>query len=163
MTMKPEQPSRPLTRVVAGVAAAALGAAAAWPAFALQFNRPEDAVKYRQGALFVLGQHFTRIGAMASGRVPYDGKAAIEHAEVVASLSRLPMDGFAIGPDRVSGKARPEIWTEAARFKEHNDKFVAETGRLLAAAKTNSVDALKSAFAATANTCKGCHDAYRAN
>ena len=163
MTMKQPRQPRPLVKVVAAVAAAALGAAAAWPAFALQFNRPEDAVKYRQGALFVLGQHFTRIGAMASGRVPYDGKAAIEHAEVVASLSRLPMDGFAIGPDRVSGKARPEIWTEAARFKEHNDKFVTETSRLLAAAKTNSVDALKSAFAATANTCKGCHDAYRSN
>ena len=163
MMARPTLFSRRGAKVLACTVAAALGAAAAWPALALQFNRPEDAVKYRQGALFVLSQHFTRIGAMANGRIPYDGKAALEHAEVVASLSRLPMDGFAGGPDRISAKARPEIWTETARFKEHNDKFVAETSRLLAAAKTHNLDALKGAFNATANTCKSCHDAYRGN
>jgi len=163
MMARPTPTPSPRAKVLAGTLAAVLGTTAAWPALALQFNRPEDAVKYRQGALFVLSQHFTRIGAMASGRIPFDGKAALEHAEVVASLSRLPMDGFAGGPDRISAKARPEIWTESARFKEHNDKFVAETSRLLAAAKTNNLDALKAAFAATANTCKGCHDAYRGN
>jgi cytochrome c556 len=142
-------------------AAAALWSASAVPATSLQFTKPEDAVKYRQGALFVLSQHFTRIGAMVNGRAPYDNKAAVEHAEIVAALSRLTMDGFAAGPDKISQRAKPEIWTEAARYREHNDKFVAESGKLLAAAKTNDINALKAAFAATAGTCKSCHDAYR--
>jgi cytochrome c556 len=154
-----------LQRVLVGAvfATAALAAASAWSAASLQFNRPEDAVKYRQGALFVLGQHFSRIGAMANGRIPFDAKAAQEHAEVIAALSKLPMEGFAAGLDKSSSRAKPEVWSEAARFKEHNDKFVVEASKLVAAARTNSVDALKTAYSATASTCKSCHDAYRSH
>lgn len=144
-------------------ATAALAAATAWSAASLQFNRPEDAVKYRQGALFVLGQHFSRIGAMANGRIPFDAKAAAEHAEVISALAKLPMEGFAAGLDKSSSRAKPEVWSEAARFKDHNDRFVVEASKLLAAAKTNNVDALKTAYSATANTCKSCHDAYRSH
>ena len=40
-------------------------------------------------------------------------------------------------------------------------QLVAESGKLLAAAKTNNLDNLKTAFGATAGTCKACHDVYR--
>jgi cytochrome c556 len=151
-----------LARNLAVALAAGLVAGTALPA-QLQFSRAEDAVKYRQGALFVLAQHFSRIGAMATGRMPYDPKAALEHAEVVASLSRLPLDGFGAGAERAPARARPEVWTETARFREHNDRFVAESAKLVAAARTNNLDALKTAFSSTAGTCKSCHDAYRSN
>ena len=127
-----------------------------------QFAKPEDAVKYRQSALFVMSQHFGRIGAMVNGRVPYDAAAAVQNAEIVADMAKLPWAGFGPGTDKVTpSRAKAEIWTEQAKFKEHNEKLVAETGKLLAAAKTNSLDNLKVAFGSTANTCKGCHDNYR--
>jgi cytochrome c556 len=128
-----------------------------------QFARPEDAVKYRQGARYVLSQHFTRIGAMVNGRAPYDARAAIENAEVVAALAKLPATGFAAGTEHISQKAKPEIWTEQKRFKEQSDKMVTESARLLAAAKANNLDQLKAAYLATASTCKSCHDGYRNN
>ena len=130
---------------------------------AAQFAKPEDAVKYRQSALFVMSQHVGRIGAMVNGRVPYDANVAIENAEVVATVSKLPWAGFGPGTDKISQKAKPEIWTEQAKFKEHNEKLVSETGKLLAAAKTNNLDNLKVAFGSTAGTCKACHDAFRSN
>jgi cytochrome c556 len=127
-----------------------------------QFAKPEDAVKYRQSSLFVMGQHFSRIGAMVNGRVPYDAKAAIENAEIVAEMARLPWAGFGPGTDKVTPtRAKAEIWSEQAKFREHNEKFVGETSKLLAAAKTNNLDNLKAAFGPTAVTCKACHDAYR--
>ncbi len=146
------------------IASALLAASAvlALPAHA-QFAKPEDAVKYRQSALTVIGTHFGRIGAMVNGRAPYDAKAAVENAEVVASLARLPWAGFGPGTDKLSNKAKPEIWTEQAKFKDHADKMVAETGKLLAAAKTNNLDNLKAAFGPTAASCKACHDAFRNN
>ena len=147
-------------KVLASLAIAAAAATLAAPASA-QFAKPEDAVKYRQSALFVMAQHFGRIGAMVNGRVPYDAKAATENAEVVAEMAKLPWAGFGPGTDKISQKAKPEIWTEQAKFKEHNEKLVAETGKLLAAAKTNNLDNLKTAFGSTAATCKGCHDVYR--
>jgi len=144
------------------MAAFALAASLASPAWA-QFARAEDAVKYRQGAWYVLAQHFARIGAMVNGRAPYDARGALENAELVAALAKLPSAGFGPGTERLSQKARPEIWTEQARFKEHNDKLVNESARLLVAAKTSNIDQLKAAYASTAATCKGCHDAYRNN
>jgi len=141
------------------VAAAAL--ALAVPASA-QFAKPEDAVKYRQGSLFVMGQHFSRIGAMVNGRVPYDAKAAAENAEIFAEMAKLPWAGFGPGTDKVTpSRAKPEIWAEQAKFKEHSEKLVGESGKLLAAAKTNNLETLKTAFGPTASTCKGCHDAFR--
>ena len=56
---------------------------------AAQFEKPEDAIKYRQSALFVMGQHFGRIGAMANGKIPFDAKVAQENADVVGAMNVL--------------------------------------------------------------------------
>ncbi len=118
-------------KTIASLALALAASALAVPA-AAQFAKPEDAVKYRQGALTVMAAHFSRIGAMANGRVPFDPKAAQENAQVVNDMARLPWAGFGPGTDKISAKAKPEIWTEQAKFKDHADKMVAETGKLLA-------------------------------
>ena len=147
-------------RLFASIAAAALIAASA-PSFA-QFAKPEDAIKYRQSAMFVMGQHFSRLGAMANGRVPFDAKVAADNAEIVAEMAKIPWAGFAPATDKSGNtKAKPEIWTEQAKFKESSDKLVADTTKLVAVAKTGNLDALKTAFAATAGNCKSCHDAFR--
>ena len=130
------------------------------PAMA-QFQKAEDAVKYRQSAFFVLGQHFGRLGAMANGRVPFDAKMAQDNAAVVQALSTLPWAGFGPGTEGPTSKAKPDIWVEKAKFDQGADKMVAEVAKLNAAAKMGNLDALKAAFGDTAATCKACHDSYR--
>jgi len=147
-------------KVIASLALAASVAALSAPAFA-QFAKPEDAIKYRQSALFVMSQHFGRVGAMANGRVPFDAKVAAENADIVAQIAQLPWAAFGPGTDKGTTKAKPEIWTEQAKFKEYNEKLIAETTKLAAAAKTGNLDTLKTAFGATAASCKACHDAFR--
>ena len=148
-------------RLAALLLTGALAATAALPARA-QFAKPEDAVKYRQSALFVMSQHFGRIGAMVNGKAPYEAKAAIENAEVVDQMARLPWAGFVPGSDKLPNtKAKAEVWTEQARFKEHNEKLLSETPRLVAAAKTNNLDNLKTTFQSTGAVCKSCHDDFR--
>ena len=130
---------------------------------AAQFAKPEDSIRYRQSSLFIMGQHFQRIGAMANGRIPFDAKAAAENAEVVANMAKLPWAGFGPGTDKgAPTKAKAEIWAEQAKFREASEKTMAETAKLAAAAKTGNLDAIKAAFGATAGSCKACHDAYRA-
>ena len=129
---------------------------------AAQFQKPEDAVKYRQSALTVMANHFGRIGAMVNGRVPFDAKAAQDSAQVVATLSSLPWAGFAANTEALKSKAKPEIWKDAAKFKESSDKLVTETAKLEAAAKTGNLDTIKVAFGAVGGSCKACHDAFRA-
>ena len=143
----------------ASLAVAAACAAMSLPA-AAQFAKPEDAIKYRQSSLFVMSQHFGRLGAMANGRAPYDAAAAAANAEVVADMAKLPWAGFSAGAE--GGKARPDIWKEDAKFKERQQKLVEETGKLVTAAKAGNLDALKAQFGPTAASCKACHDSFRA-
>ncbi len=141
---------------------AAVGAMAALPA-AAQFQKPEDAIKYRQSAFTVMGNHVGRIGAMASGRAPFDAKAAAESAHIVATLSTLPAAGFGPGTDKgLPNRAKPEIWSDGAKFKAANDKMVAEVAKLETAAKSGSLDAIKAAMGAVGASCKACHDDFRA-
>ena len=141
---------------------AAVGAMAALPA-AAQFQKPEDAIKYRQSAFTVMGNHVGRIGAMAAGRAPFDAKAAAESAHIVATLSTLPAAGFGPGTDKgLPNRAKPEIWSDAAKFKAANDKMVAEVAKLETAAKSGSLDAIKAAMGAVGGSCKACHDDFRA-
>jgi len=127
-----------------------------------QFAKPEDSIRYLQSSLFIMGQHFARIGAMANGRTPFDAKVAAENAEIVAAMAKLPWAGFGPGTDKgAATKAKPEIWSEQAKFREASEKAMTETAKLAAAAKTGNLDAMKAAFGATAGSCKACHDAYR--
>ncbi|MFM2111363.1 MAG: hypothetical protein RLZZ271_23 [Pseudomonadota bacterium] len=142
-----------------GLTAAAI--LAATPAMA-QFAKPEDAIKYRKASFTVMAAHFGRIGAMANGRVPFDAKAAADNAAIVESMSKLPWAGFGEGTDKGDTKAKPEIWKDAAKFKEGSDKMMAEVAKLNAAAKTGNLDNLKAAFGPAAGTCKACHDNFRA-
>ncbi|HSV57764.1 MAG TPA: cytochrome c [Variovorax sp.] len=143
---------------LASLTLAAAGTLAALPA-AAQFAKKDDAVQYRQSAMFIQGQHFGRIAAMANGRVPFDAAAAASNAEIVATVSKLPWPGFAAGNE--GGKAKPEIWQEQAKFKELSDKLQVETEKLLVAAKGGNLDAIKAQVAQTGDTCKSCHDTFR--
>ena len=141
--------------------AAALSVAALVPVAAqAQFAKSEDAIKYRQGAFTVMGAHFSRIGAMVSGRAPYDAAAAAENAAVVAAVGKLPFAAFGPGTDTGrDNRARPDIWRDAAKFKAAADRMTDAVAKLPAAA--NDPAALKTAFGAAAASCKGCHDDFR--
>lgn len=143
-------------------AATVAGLATALPA-AAQWQKPEDAIKYRQSALTVMANHFGRIGAMAQGRVPFDAKAAADNAAIVSAMATLPWAAFGAGTDKgMPNRAKPEIWSDGAKFKAASDKMVAEVAKLDAAAKSGNLDQLKAAAGAVGASCKACHDDYRA-
>ena len=130
---------------------------------AAQFQKPEDAIKYRQSVLTVMGNHVGRIGAMAAGRAPFDAKAAAESANIVKTLAGLPWAAFGPGTEKgAPTRAKPEIWSDAAKFKAASEKMVGEVAKLDTAAKGGSLDAIKSAMGAVGSSCKACHDDFRA-
>ena len=144
-----------LTLTFAAVAALAT----ALPA-AAQFQKPEDAVKYRKAAFTVMGAHFGRLGAMVQERVPFDAAAATANAMIVADMSKLPYAGFVEGTSGTEkGSPKPNVWTERAKFDEAAKKMQGEVAKLAAASK--SLDSLKVAFTAAAGACKACHDDFR--
>ncbi len=139
----------------------ALASCLAAPALA-QFAKTEDAIKYRQSAMFVMQQNFARVAAMAAGKVPFDAKLAADSAAVAEFMSKLPWPGFVPGSDKGQTKAKPEIWSAKAKFDEQAGKMQTEMTKLAVAAKSGNLDAIKTAVNATGGACKSCHDDFRA-
>ena len=126
-----------------------------------QFAKPEDAIKYRKSALSVMGTHFGRVAAMANGRIPFDAGAAASNAAIAESMSKLPYFAFIDGSDKGDTKARPEIWTDRAKFNAAAEKMQGEMTKLAMVSKGGNIDAIKAQVGATGGTCKACHDDFR--
>lgn len=150
-----------MPRLLAAAAVIA-GLVTALPA-AAQFQKPEDAIKYRQSAFTVMANHLGRVGAMAQGRVPFDAKVAADNTAIVVTMSTLPFAAFGEGTDKgMPHRAKPEIWRESAKFKAAADKMAEEVKKLDAAARAGSLDAVRAAMGAVGGSCKACHDDFRA-
>jgi len=145
----------------ATLAAATAALVLATGASAQSFQKPEDAIKYRRSAMTVMATHFGVIGAMANGRAPFDAAAASRSADVISLVSHLPAAGFVQGTDKGETRAKPEVWTENAKFKERYEKMEDAVGKLSVAAKSGNLDTMKAAFGPAAQTCKACHDDFR--
>ena len=141
---------------------AVVGLATALPA-AAQFQKPEDAIKYRQSAFTLLAAHFGRVAGMAQGKIPFDAKAAADNAALATTLAALPVAGFGAGTDKGRPqRALPEVWSKPAEFKAAYDDMVGAMAKLDTAAKTGSLDNIKGAVGDVGKTCKNCHDNFRA-
>jgi cytochrome c556 len=143
---------------------AAAAALAFVPLFATaQFAKTEDAIKYRQSALFIMGQQFGRIGAMANDKMPFDAAQVKESAAIVNVVSKLPWTAF--GPNTDKGgntKARPEVWEDSAKFTAAQERLQSTMPKLMAAADTGDKAKVKEAAGEVAAACKNCHDDFRA-
>jgi cytochrome c556 len=124
-----------------------------------QFQKPEDAVKFRKSALSLIGTYMGRMGAVVKGEAPYNKDDFAKNAALINTLSGLPWQGF--GPGTESERALPAIWSDNAKFKAASEKFQTAAAELNKAAQSGNIDTIKTAFAATGKTCSACHDDFR--
>jgi cytochrome c556 len=136
------------------------GTLSALPA-AAQFQKPEDAVKYRQSAMALQGATLGRVFAMANGRVPFDAKVAAENIEIIAMLNRLQFAAFVPGSDVGNTKAKPEVWTQKDKFDANIRQSQEDVAKLADAGRTGNLDQIKAAVGAVGKSCKGCHDEFQ--
>jgi len=130
---------------------------------AAQFQKPEDAIKYRQSAFTLLATHFGRVAAMAQGKIPFDAKAAAANGAIVGAVATLPFAGFGEGTDKGRpNRAKPEVWKDPGEFKEHKDEMEAAATKFVAATQGGNLDEIKAAAGALGKSCKSCHDEFRA-
>lgn len=143
------------------LATLALVVATTTPAWA-QFAKPEDAIKYRQSAMFVMQQNFSRVAAMASGKLRLTPRSQRTARRWRNLSSRLPWAGFGEGTDKGrDNRAKAEIWSDKAKFNDYAEKIQAEMVKLSVAMKTGNLDAIKPAVRSVGGTCKTCHDAFQ--
>ena len=124
-----------------------------------QFQKPEDAIKYRQSVFTVIANSFGKISAVVKGEAPYNKDEVAKNAAVVAMLSSLPWQAF--GPGTEGGKAQAIVWSDNAKFKAASEKMQVAVANLNTAAQSGDLESIKKAFGAAGATCKGCHDDFK--
>jgi len=148
-----------MKRCLIALAVIASGAGVVGSAQAQQ--KPEDVIKYRKAVMTVQAWNMRPLGLMVKGQQPYDAALFAWYAGVIQSTSFMLPDAFLPGSDKGDTRARPEIWTDAAKFKQVVDNFNADATKLVAATKAGTLDAVKGPFGALAKNCGGCHNDFR--
>ena len=73
----------------------------------------------------------------------------------------MPWDGFDPSTKGEKSKAKPEVFTDTAKFKAAADTLEAETAKLGAAARAKNEAGVRAAFGGVAKACGSCHDGFR--
>ncbi|NYT66728.1 cytochrome c [Alcaligenaceae bacterium] len=147
-----------MKKKIAVLASAAMLTLAATSSMA-QFAKGEDAIKYRESAMALIGSHFGRMAPVAKKEVPYNAEQIKANVAVLSVLAQLPWAGFAPGSE--GGESKDDVWLDPEGFKQAEDDFLAAMDKLTVAADSGDFDAFRVAFGNTGKSCKSCHDAYR--
>jgi len=148
-----------MKRCLIALAVIASGAGVVGSAQAQQ--KPEDVIKYRKAVMTVQAWNMRPLALMVKGQQPYDAALFAWYAGVIQSTSFMLPDAFLPGSDKGDTKAKPEIWKDAAKFKQTVDSFNADATKLVAATKDGTLDASKGPFGALAKNCGSCHNEFR--
>jgi cytochrome c556 len=127
-------------------------------------TKAEQALKYRKSVYQVIAWNFGPMGAMAQGKIPYDATEFAMRAARVAAVTPLLGEAYPAETKDVSdSKLKPEMWSNRADFDAKLKALVDRSATLAATAKSGDFEKSKAAFFETANTCKSCHDKYKAD
>ena len=127
-----------------------------------QFAKPEDAIKYRKSVMFLIAQHFGRMGAVVKGKAAYDQQAFTRNALVVEALSHLPWEAAMVpGTDKGHTTLNAAVFAQQAEFKASAQTFEASTAKLVSVSEGGDLRAVKAQFGEVAKSCKGCHEQFR--
>lgn len=147
------------TRFLAAAAVLFLGSVVGFLAVA-QPN-PNQLISNRKGAMNLQAKYYGPILAMAQGRAPYDAKIVQRNADYLAALSQMPWDDYqphSIGLDNT--RAKTEINSNQAKFRQMAEQLQAETQKLQAAARGGDENGVKSLATSVGRACNGCHEDF---
>jgi adenylosuccinate lyase len=128
---------------------------------ALAQAKPATLVKQRQAVMTLHGKYFYSIRPMAQGKIPYDAAIVVRNVGYLDALSKMPWDGFNPNTKDIKTGATPTVYTDAAKFKELADVYMAETTKLAALTKGGDEAAIKAQILAVDKTCNSCHEGFR--
>lgn len=128
---------------------------------ALAQAKPEVLVKQRQAAMTLIGKYFGPLGGMAQGKVPYNADVVKRNAAYLDALSKMPWDGFNANTKDVKSRALPAIFSDAAKFKQAQDRFTGEVAKLGTAVSGGDEAAIKAQLGAVGKACGACHNDFR--
>lgn len=146
-------------KMIAAAVTLSLGSGIAAQAYAQE--KPENYIRFRKATQTLSAWQMRQMGPMVKGAQPFDAAAATRSANVIATLAPVFATAFPAGTDHGDTRARPEIWSQGDKFKAAMDRYLAESTKLVDAAKSGNADNFKTQYGALAKACDSCHDDFR--
>jgi cytochrome c556 len=112
-----------------------------------------------------MGWNMVRIKMNVEGT--YNKEEVIKAANAIQAVANSGMGAlFLPGTDKGTGweatRARPEIWTEKEKLGKAAGAFNKEANEMAKVAAAGDAAAVKAQFGKLSETCKGCHDDFKA-
>ena len=126
------------------------------------FAKPEDAIRYRQAVMTVIGQHFGRIAAVVKGQPPYNTNEVENNAAVLRTMADLAWEAVMVpGSDKGDTTLNASAMKEKDKFMAVAQQFESAVQKLEQTAKSGDIEAVRAQFGEVAKSCKACHSSYR--
>ncbi|MFC3531316.1 c-type cytochrome [Vogesella facilis] len=103
---------------------------------------------------------FEPIGVMLRDG-PFRQDQFIKHADALKAAAPAPFTLFKPNSIDDVSRAKTEIWSQPAKFKAEQDKFLLAVNALQAGARSDDLAAVRIKYSAVAQSCKSCHDGFR--
>ena len=150
------------------VLAGALAVAVAAVSFTAQAAvSPEDQIKLRKAGYSYMSWNMGKIKAQVIDQsVAYDQQQILSAANTLNAIANSGMGAlYGPGTDRQVGsqttRVKPEMFDNFDDVAKLSGDLSRATGELVAAAEADDQGAIRTAFSAVGQSCKGCHDKYR--
>ena len=125
----------------------------------------EKQIEGRQAYMGVLGYNMGMLGGMASGKMDYDAdlaSAAANNLALAAKMNNSTMWPQGSDMDNAEDtRAKAALWANFPEVVEHLDDLKTASASLASTAG-NGLSALQKGLKPVGQTCKGCHDDFRA-
>jgi cytochrome c556 len=124
---------------------------------------PADQVRIRVAGLRELGAAFKTVNDGLRSPTPQTILIQMSARQIRNAATAMP-GWFPAGSGPQPGvktAAKPEIWTNAAHFRQLQDNFIAQAAAFQTAANGGNVGAIRVAARNLGQTCKACHQEFR--
>jgi cytochrome c556 len=127
--------------------------------------KPEDAIKFRQSGYGFMAWNMARIKANVEGQ--YNKEEVIKAATAIQAIANSGMGAlYPAGTDKGTGweptRVKPEFFTNKEGVGKVAMAFNKEANEMAKIAAAGDAAAVKAQFGKLNDTCKGCHDDFKA-
>jgi cytochrome c556 len=119
----------------------------------------EGAADYRHHTMEAVGGHMNAIADIVRQKVPHSSHIAM-HANALDDIAQISDVLFPAGSE--GHDALPAIWENPEDFAEKLNAWKVSAAAFREAAATGAMENIGPALQNMGQTCKGCHDDYRA-
>lgn len=156
-----------MQRTIIRIAIAGLMFGIAAPSLAQEVS-PEDQIKFRKAGYAFMSWNMGKIKAMTVDKPDsYNKDQVLAAARVIAATANSGMGAlYSPASAKDAGfqetRVKPEFFQQPDEVRRLAMSFNKEANELARVAETGNVNAIKAQFGKTGETCKACHDKFRA-